>query len=370
MGFSIVFKDKIFDVQLTPSGFKMNTRGTKKWNYIDKEDIRNFIAILNNTGQIKLSIPLTERTGFTLPNDMSVFRNISLLVKLLYPENVSIEEGKTILLKRINYTHEDFIERRNKIKENKLFHIENNKIKILDKTQTTITIDYREVKNFRTKIDYEFRRNLDKKDSIYYYIKKYEQPIYGITTTSLFGESIQYDRLWDPKTILARWRYLGLTSGNATVIHFSPKTRKLMSKAIKQLGITLKTFQSRPTSTKITRILSELGLKREDVFPEKCLHKRGVYFCWLINETDIFRKDLKTYTYINRPVEDIYAYWYKRWFERRYNKYKDKLKPKDYSLPKKEMLLGTFIEEAPITFEFEDEIMFDFADDDIVFNFE
>jgi len=37
--FSIVFKDKIFDVLLTPSGFKMNTRGTKKWNYIDKEDI-------------------------------------------------------------------------------------------------------------------------------------------------------------------------------------------------------------------------------------------------------------------------------------------------------------------------------------------
>jgi hypothetical protein len=85
-------------------------------------------------------VPLTERTGFMLPNDMSIFRNISLLVKLLYPENVSIEEGKTILLKRINYTSEDFIERRNKIKENKLFHIENNKIKILDKTQTTITI--------------------------------------------------------------------------------------------------------------------------------------------------------------------------------------------------------------------------------------
>jgi hypothetical protein len=143
-----------------------------------------------------------------------------------------------------------------------------------------------------------------------------------------------------------------------------------MGKAIKQLGITLKTFQSRPTSTKITRILSELGLKREDVLPEKCLHKRGVYFCWLINETDIFRKDLKTYTYINRPVEDIYAYWYKRWFERRYNKYKDKLKPKDYSLPKKEVQLGSFIEEPPITFEFEDDIVFNFADDDIVFNFE
>jgi effector-binding domain-containing protein len=203
-----------------------------------------------------------------------------------------------------------------------------------------------------------------------YYIKKYEQPIYGITTTSLFGESIQYDRLWDPKTILARWKYLGLTSGNATVIHFSPKTRKLMNKASKQLGIVLKKSQSRPTTAKIIRILSELGLKREDAFPEKCLHKRGVYFCWLINETDIFRKDLKTYTYINRPEQEIYNYWYKRWFERRYNNYKDKLKPKDYSLPKKEMLLGRFIQETPITFGFEDEIIFNFADDDIVFNFE
>jgi hypothetical protein len=139
--FSIVYKDKIFDVLLTPSGFKMNTRGTKKWNYIDKEDIRNFIAILNNTGQIKLSIPLTERTGFTLPNDMSVFRNISLLVKLLYPENVSIEEGKTILLKRINYTSEDFIQRRNKIllSENRTFYIEQNKVRIVDKNQTKLT---------------------------------------------------------------------------------------------------------------------------------------------------------------------------------------------------------------------------------------
>jgi hypothetical protein len=51
---------------------------------------------------------------------------------------------------------------------------------------------------------------------------------------------------------------------------------------------------------------------------------------------------------------------------------KDKIfeKPKDYSLPKKEMLLGSFIEEAPITFEFEDEIVFNFVDDDIIFNFE
>jgi hypothetical protein len=139
--FSIIYKDKIFDVSLTPNGFKMNTRGTKKWNYIDKEDIRNFIAILNNTGQIKLSIPLTERTGFILPNDMSVFRNISLLVKLLYPENISIEEGKTILLKRINYTHEDFIERRNKIllSKNRTFYIEENKVRIVDKTQTKLT---------------------------------------------------------------------------------------------------------------------------------------------------------------------------------------------------------------------------------------
>jgi len=113
----------------------MNTRGTKKWNYIDKDDIRNFITILNNTGQIKLSIPLTERTGFILPNDMSVFRNISLLVKLLYPENISIEEGKTILLKRINYSHEDFIQRRNKIllSKNRTFYIEQNKIRIVDK---------------------------------------------------------------------------------------------------------------------------------------------------------------------------------------------------------------------------------------------
>jgi hypothetical protein len=119
----------------------MNTRGTKKWNYIDKEDIRNFIAILNNTGQIKLSIPLTERTGFTLPNDMSIFRNISLLVKLLYPENISIEEGKTILLKRINYSHEDFIQRRNKIllSEDRTFYIEQNKIRIVDKNQTKLT---------------------------------------------------------------------------------------------------------------------------------------------------------------------------------------------------------------------------------------
>jgi sulfur relay (sulfurtransferase) DsrC/TusE family protein len=82
------------------------------------------------------------------------------------------------------------------------------------------------------------------------------------------------------------------------------------------------------------------------------------------------RKYLKTYTYINRPEQEIYSYWYKRWFERRYNNYKDKLKPKDYSLPKKEARLGSFIQETPITFGFEDEIIFNFADDDIVFNFE
>lgn len=193
------------------------------------------------------------------------------------------------------------------------------------------------------------------------YMKSIQHKIYGITTTSLYGKSIQYDRLWDPTTILARWKYLGETSGQNTIIHLSPRTRQLINIVAKQIGIKLKTKQSRPTTTKLSKILKFLNLKREDVFPEKLRHKRGVYFCWLIKEEDVFRKDLKDVTYISRELHDIISYWEKRWFERRYSKYKGKLQPYDYSLPKDELQLSKFIQE---------EIVFDFVDDDIVFDFE
>ena len=96
---------------------------------------------MNNTGKIKLSIPLNEREAFNLPNDMSVFRNLALITKLLYPENIAIKNNVAVLTSKIKFEHEDFILRRNKLltSENRIFTLHGEKILTTNKKQTKLT---------------------------------------------------------------------------------------------------------------------------------------------------------------------------------------------------------------------------------------
>jgi len=159
------------------------------------------------------------------------------------------------------------------------------------------------------------------------FFTKYGFPLYGVTTTSLYGKSIQYDRLYDQNTELARWKYLGLTEGKS-LIHISSKTRKLTNECFSDLGLKLnKRFPTYPLKKKMTPLLKffpNIGMNDVMSVP----HHRGIYFCWLINEQDIFHKKNVIPTFIDRPLDKIVNYWKKRWFERRWKKYSHLAKQK------------------------------------------
>lgn len=138
--FSIKFRGKTFVVRLIMEGFKVNTVGTGKWNYIHFDDIKNYVRLINNTGRVRLSVPMDERSVFNLPNDFSVFRNIALIVKLLYPEKVSIKGKYAVLSSRINFDINDFYERRNRLfLENRTYVIDDDRITCSVKGQKKLT---------------------------------------------------------------------------------------------------------------------------------------------------------------------------------------------------------------------------------------
>jgi len=161
------------------------------------------------------------------------------------------------------------------------------------------------------------------------YQKVYDSPIYGITTTSLYGKSIQYDRLNDPTTNLANWNYLGLTEGFQSTIHLSSSTRRYIDELFNDLNLSLphkKITQTFVITHKLGKVSRFLGLTVKDILSPGG-NKRGVYFCWLINNNQIL-KSLENCepNYIDRSFDDIMDYWKKRWFKRRWKKYHSRSK--------------------------------------------
>lgn len=168
------------------------------------------------------------------------------------------------------------------------------------------------------------------------YNEKYPDPIIAMATTSIYGKSIQYDRLSDPKTPLADWKYLGESPGTRTFSHVRPDTRKLMYKVARSFGISHGDFTSEcyERDKILGAICKRLGLVASVYLETRGAHKRGVYFCPMTHNWKEILVSPETIQpeFIDRPVSDVIKYWLERWFARRWDKYKSKLKDYDPSV--------------------------------------
>lgn len=142
-----------------------------------------------------------------------------------------------------------------------------------------------------------------------HYYEKYNDHLLGITTTSLYGRSIQYERLPFIK-------FMGLTKGNS-VHKISTSTVKLCRQILRN-DFNLDSNKYSKFNTLMT-CFNRLNIPREDYLVS---NKKGVYFGFTHNDSKEYLcgrlkeepnpiKDTKT-------VNEIYSWWLKRWAIQRY----------------------------------------------------
>lgn len=149
--------------------------------------------------------------------------------------------------------------------------------------------------------------------------KRYEQPLVGITTSSLFGESIQYDRL------SGFLKYLGLSKGMGNV-QFSQSLIEEMRKHFNGLSKRMNRLDwepignsTLPKSKMIRLVAMDLGLNPEKILKHQ--HRRGIYFGYTCQNSREFlcgRIEEKELVPIpHRSFGKILEHWRQRWFVKR-----------------------------------------------------
>ena len=142
-----------------------------------------------------------------------------------------------------------------------------------------------------------------------YVLQKYGDKLAGLSTLSLYGKSIQYDRLKELK-------FLGLTIGHGSSHIDDTKLLKIISKYMDQNDICKgKKFRSR--MQRIKCLCNHLGIR------DMTFHgtQRGVYFGYLGRKGKDFLNS-KTDEFVPdniKPVKEIFEDWKKRWAEKRFN---------------------------------------------------
>jgi len=141
-----------------------------------------------------------------------------------------------------------------------------------------------------------------------YYKNKYNEPLLGLTTTSLYGKSIQYDRLPDLK-------FVGYTKGNS-VYSIPSEVTKLCSQYLKStIGYT-----SSRKFIILQKAFDTLNIPKEDILTS---NPKGIYFGfthpnskdYLTGKTNII-PDFSN-NKINTATE-IFNWWIDRWATQRY----------------------------------------------------
>lgn len=152
----------------------------------------------------------------------------------------------------------------------------------------------------------------------------YGDDLIGVSTTSLYGKSSQYNRVKE-------FKFLGYTEGFGNV-HIDKglyEKIKLYLKCIgkfKDEGSNVKMTQIKNASDEVFKVdrsmLDDLGIDRNDSIRHG--NPRGVYFGWTCDEGfgQAFLKNEITIDQVSvypRTVNDIFKYWKERWFWRRWD---------------------------------------------------
>jgi hypothetical protein len=154
------------------------------------------------------------------------------------------------------------------------------------------------------------------KEVIQYYYNKYQDIPLGISTMSIYGKSIQYDRIPELK-------FVGYSSGEG-LKSFSNETLELSRQYLALNGVDVNKLvnQTQPTAKIIGKTLSMLGLCKDEYMYHHV--KRGVYFGELFKDSlKILRKEVDnniSETNINtlRSIDTIYNEWYNKYAMKRY----------------------------------------------------
>lgn len=147
-----------------------------------------------------------------------------------------------------------------------------------------------------------------------YFQHKYNEPLLGITTTSLYGKSIQYDRLECLK-------FVGYTKGNS-VQNIPPEVTKLCNQYLKsEYGYNYKLAKK---FIILQKTFDKLNIPKEDILTS---NPKGIYFGFTFDKSkDYLRSKISNSNNIFNPYKnklkssnEIYNWWLNRWAEKRFN---------------------------------------------------
>lgn len=146
--------------------------------------------------------------------------------------------------------------------------------------------------------------------------KRVANKLVGIFTTSLYGNSSQYNRLKFNDELL--YMPIGKTKGFGT-LHLSEETIQLMIKFLKSRGIIVgHNFGDGPSW--VMRVIRSAGelLGFDSDFLLKHSFKRNIYFIPLATEFKAFLNgETKQPKFKNYPKNDLVQFWKTRWLENR-----------------------------------------------------
>ena len=150
-----------------------------------------------------------------------------------------------------------------------------------------------------------------------HYREKYDDSLLGLTTTSLYGKSIQYDRL-------PFLKHLGYTEGYSTA--------NIPSEVTKLCANYLKMEYNYDYSTRKKLVIIHAAFKRLNIDKNEFLktNEKGIYFGFTsTNAKDILCGNTPIhmcpqYTKYVRPASEVLSWWIERWAIQRYQCLKNK----------------------------------------------
>lgn len=144
-----------------------------------------------------------------------------------------------------------------------------------------------------------------------YYKEKYSDNLLGLTTTSLYGKSIQYDRL-------PFLKILGYTKGHSVKDIPSEVTRICADYLKKECGYN---YPLRKKFIILQKAFDKLGISKEDFLQS---NKKGIYFGYTAhNSRDILLGKTPAhmcpqYNEYVKPTAEVFDWWVHRWAIQRF----------------------------------------------------
>ena len=152
---------------------------------------------------------------------------------------------------------------------------------------------------------------------------RYNHELLAITTTSLYGKSIQYDRLKEIK-------FIGFTKGNSVYKYPNEFIHKCQDYLKSKHNINI---LNKNKLYIISSVLQKLDLPKDEFMKD---NPKGIYFGFVYPESKDFLTNKKNIITVPKlkSINEIFTDWINRWAEQRYNHLLKNNKIKEYIISK------------------------------------